>query len=109
MYKRQELDGDKTGNIAGGRGSSLQLVEALNMGPEVPHPLCKPWIVGVSVVGRDPGAAQVKGALNCRIKFGDKAIRFFGSHGERDKDVGSREGSSKHTPLCPVPGACGGH
>ena len=57
------------------------MVEALNMGTEVPHPLCKPQVVGVSVVGRDLGAAQVKGALNRRVELGHQAIEFLGSHG----------------------------
>ena len=67
--------------LRGGRGPPLELIKAFHMGTKVPHPLCKPRVVGVSVVGRDHGAAQVKGALNGRVKLGDKAVELLGSHG----------------------------
>ena len=83
-----EFDRDEAGDVAGGMGSSLELIKALNGGAEIPHPLGEPWIVGVSEVGRDLRAAQVKGVLNRRVELGYKMIEFLGSHGRRDKNVG---------------------
>ena len=65
----------------------MKLIKVLNVGAEVPHPLGEPWIVGVSVVGRDLRAAQVKGVLNRRVEPGFKAIELLSRLGRWDKNV----------------------
>ena len=82
-----ELDGGETGDVAGGGGAALELVQAFNMGAEVPHPLCVPRVMGVPVVGRELRAAEIKGALNCRVQFKDNVVQFLSRHGRWDKDV----------------------
>ena len=51
-----EFDGGEMGDIVGGRGPFLELIEALDAEAEVPHPLTEPRVVGISVVGRDSRA-----------------------------------------------------
>ena len=104
-----EFDGDKTVDVVGGRGPFLKLIEALNAGAEVPHPLRIPRVLWVSVVCRDLGAAHIKGILNRRVQLGHKSIQLFGSHGRWNVDVRGGEGSREDMPICPVPGSRGRH
>ena len=96
-------------DIAGGGASSLKLVEAFYSCAEVPHPLSKPRVMGISVVCRSCKAAPVEGTLDRGVELRDESVEFLGGHRRRDINVRGQEGVGEYTLLSPVPGACGRH
>ena len=85
----------------------MELVEAFDSCAEVPHPLGKPLVVGISVVGGSCRAAPIEGTLDRAVELGDQAVKLLGGHRIRDIDVGGQESVSEQTPLSPVPGVRG--
>ena len=75
-----EFNGDEVRDIAGGGASFLELVEAFNAFAEVPHPLSKPQVMGISVVCRSCRAAPVEGTRHRDVELGDESVELLSGH-----------------------------
>ena len=58
-------------HVGGSWTSSLKLIEALNTGTQVPHPLSEPWVVRVTEMSGSEGTAFVQSSVDCCIEFDD--------------------------------------